>query len=117
MSIASNIRRQLAAQPTRKTFRKSRGILLELVVENECLHKALEDAARESTLRASKSRERALIALLGRAKDELYAPDKNCSCHRSPPCSDCVNYAHIRELIADIDEATAASIPSAREDG
>lgn len=27
-------------------------------------------------------------------------PDKNCSCHISPPCSDCVDYSHLRDVIA-----------------
>jgi hypothetical protein len=30
----------------------------------------------------------------------LEAPDSNCSCHISPPCSDCVDYGDIREMKA-----------------
>ncbi len=26
-------------------------------------------------------------------------PDRNCSCHISPPCNDCVDYSGIREAI------------------
>lgn len=26
-------------------------------------------------------------------------PDANCSCHIRPPCSDCVNYAALREAL------------------
>jgi len=26
-------------------------------------------------------------------------PDKNCSCFIWPPCSDCVDYSHLRELL------------------
>lgn len=26
-------------------------------------------------------------------------PDKKCSCFISPPCSDCVDYSHLRELL------------------
>jgi hypothetical protein len=29
--------------------------------------------------------------------DQVFIPERNCSCHISPPCSDCVNYAHVRE--------------------
>jgi hypothetical protein len=24
-------------------------------------------------------------------------PDRNCSCHLHPPCSDCVDWSHLRE--------------------
>lgn len=37
----------------------------------------------------------ALEACLG----ELYAPEAGCSCHISPPCNDCVDYASIRDAI------------------
>ena len=32
--------------------------------------------------------------------EELYAPEASCSCHISPPCGDCVDYASVREAIA-----------------
>lgn len=28
----------------------------------------------------------------------INVPDKNCSCHIAPPCSDCINFSHQREL-------------------
>lgn len=28
-------------------------------------------------------------------------PEQNCSCHLSPPCSDCMNYADLRMLMAE----------------
>lgn len=27
-----------------------------------------------------------------------YIPDRNCSCHISPPCSDCVDWSWLREV-------------------
>lgn len=30
-----------------------------------------------------------------------HPPEQNCSCHISAPCSDCVEYAGLREAIAD----------------
>lgn len=31
--------------------------------------------------------------------DTVEPPPKNCSCHISPPCSDCVDYGSLREAI------------------
>lgn len=31
-------------------------------------------------------------------------PDRNCSCHISPPCSDCVDNSHLRNAIEDIED-------------
>ena len=36
-----------------------------------------------------------------------WPPDSNCSCHISPPCNDCVNYAGLREAIAEAKAAIA----------
>ena len=30
-----------------------------------------------------------------------HPPEQNCSCHISAPCSDCTEYAGLREAIAD----------------
>ena len=46
-----------------------------------------------------------LIELLERFADEDDTPEKNCSCHISPPCGDCVDYSHLRELYADARKA------------
>ncbi len=35
-------------------------------------------------------------------------PDKNCSCHISPPCSDCVDYGGLRNAIADMKSVIGA---------
>jgi hypothetical protein len=33
-------------------------------------------------------------------------PTRNCSCHIAPPCSDCVDYAHLREVLETADSIT-----------
>jgi len=56
------------------------------------LEQAKADAARrDSSLQSS-------IEELLEYIDE--PPERNCSCHVSPPCSDCVDYSHLREVIA-----------------
>ena len=43
-----------------------------------------------------------LAAITGLFYDVIeHPPEGNCSCHISPPCNDCVDYSHVRELIAD----------------
>lgn len=51
-------------------------------------------------------------AMLREALEELLEmqetpPDRNCSCHISPPCSDCVDYGGIRSAIETAKEALA----------
>jgi hypothetical protein len=56
----------------------------------------LEEAGDKLALRVLLLRE------LGDGFEELvYAPEPNCSCHISPPCGDCVDYARVRELKAE----------------
>ena len=35
-------------------------------------------------------------------------PEKNCSCHLSPPCNDCVDHSAVREFFIDARKAIAA---------
>lgn len=52
----------------------------------------------ESDLAQTKS---AILALAGLAEefmDEVDIPERNCSCHISPPCYDCVENAGLREI-------------------
>jgi hypothetical protein len=44
---------------------------------------------------------KAMEAALEQCLEHLYAPSANCSCHISPPCNDCVDYAGIRDAIRD----------------
>ncbi len=32
-------------------------------------------------------------------------PDRNCSCHISPPCNDCVEHSRLRALLKDASQA------------
>lgn len=46
------------------------------------------------------------LRIWGEALDEnIYPPDSNCSCHISPPCSDCVENGGAREAKAGWAEA------------
>lgn len=45
---------------------------------------------------------------LSECVDNMYAPDRNCSCHISPPCSDCVDHSGTREALEDAHAAIAA---------
>lgn len=49
-----------------------------------------------------------LIAAGDALRAELNPPDKNCSCHISPPCNNCVEFESQRMAISDWDEAKAA---------
>ncbi|MGC7464214.1 hypothetical protein QT654_20800 [Xanthomonas citri pv. citri] len=56
------------------------------------------------------SRESSLEAALERLLEVTeHPPARNCSCHLSPPCSDCVDWGGLREAIAD--DETALAIP------
>jgi len=60
------------------------------------------DFARQ--LERELSAEREKVRELREALDYLFEnitppPEANCSCHMSPPCSDCVNYGAEREAI------------------
>lgn len=39
---------------------------------------------------------------------KFQTPNANCSCHLSPPCNDCVEFAHTRELIVAFDKLNEA---------
>lgn len=55
-------------------------------------------ADRISRLEAEVARKDGALQELLDATDE--PPEANCSCHMSPPCSDCIDFGHIREAIA-----------------
>ena len=52
-------------------------------------------AAKEA---AWKEREKVLEGLLEEMILNFYIPEANCSCHKSPPCNDCVEYSYVREI-------------------
>lgn len=60
---------------------------------------------REQEIIALKQRNRKLEAALEDFIDSADLPEKNCSCHLCPPCSDCVEFSHLRGLV---DNARAA---------
>jgi hypothetical protein len=40
-----------------------------------------------------------LLAICKEIPEHLDAPERNCSCHISPPCEDCIQYEGIREFL------------------
>jgi hypothetical protein len=50
-----------------------------------------------------------LLSALQELVNCVDAPDSNCSCHISPPCSDCVNYGGVRAALKDAAAAIAAA--------
>lgn len=49
-----------------------------------------------------------LMALLEQAVDLIDAPEKDCRCHVSPPCNDCVEHGHARDISEQIECALEA---------
>lgn len=66
-----------------------------------------KDVRRVRDAHALMARIKSLEVLLDCADDELYAPERNCSCHISPPCNDCVNHGGVRGLKENIKAALA----------
>lgn len=55
-------------------------------------------------------RDRLRVALEELISDDT-TPEPNCSCHISPPCGDCFEHAHRRELISFAKAALARCTP------
>lgn len=70
--------------------------LLALIKSGDDASQGLIEQVVDLTFQRDKLLE-ALTALL----DVTYEPpDKNCSCHISPPCNDCIDNGPVREAIA-----------------
>lgn len=70
-------------------------------------------AEREATLLGKVERQSAALKLASLALSEGVEyveepPEKNCSCHLSPPCNDCVDHSAVREFFIDARKALAA---------
>lgn len=48
-----------------------------------------------------------LLDALKMVQEIVTSPEPNCSCHISPPCNDCVEWAAIRETLATVKSAIA----------
>lgn len=87
----------------------SRNHVVELEAERERCRLLLVQQAHEEEVRAQLSHFLAQTQLrLDEWKDlaermdgELCPPEKNCSCHINPPCSDCTRYGYMRDLKAE----------------
>ena len=40
-----------------------------------------------------------MLDLLEEFVENVYVLEANCSCHLAPPCNDCVEHGHIREIL------------------
>lgn len=47
----------------------------------------------------------------------IAPPDRNCSCHISPPCNDCVEWSGLREAVEHAESALAAVTPAGQKGG
>lgn len=64
-----------------------------------------ERDAGDAELNAAGSQMLAALRLVADNIDR--PPERNCSCHIAPPCSDCVDYGGLRKMFAAIDAAIA----------
>jgi hypothetical protein len=53
----------------------------------------------EGLLAEAADRIEQLEAALKFVRENLYAPEPNCSCHISPPCQDCIDHSLTREIL------------------
>lgn len=60
---------------------------------------AIEISQLQSQLSLSAEREERYRKVLEDVIGEIDVPDAICSCHVSPPCNDCVEYSHLRDLV------------------
>jgi hypothetical protein len=61
----------------------------------------IKDMANEKLVKENTQ----LKYLLAAAKELIEEPPaKNCTCFINPPCSDCVDYGHLRDILNDINE-------------
>jgi hypothetical protein len=78
----------------------------------DCEHGRLKGKCDVCDLQEENKRlARANAALVVALEDLMEAtgepPDRNCSCHISPPCPDCIDYGGWREALENADSARA----------
>jgi len=82
---------------------------------NACVGSSTEDLEAHDnvlqTVRAARDtyeRQRnELLTMLEEFVANTEVPERNCSCHISPPCNDCVEYGHMRQLLLEARAAIA----------
>ena len=71
------------------------------IVSEHLRHLATENARQKAEIAE-------LVGMVRYLNDEVEVPpDANCSCHISPPCSDCIDYGSMRELKNDAQKLLA----------
>ncbi len=68
-----------------------------------------EESTFDEVVRLAKQRDELANALELLVENTEEPPDRNCSCHISPPCSDCVDFSCLREALAESRAALASA--------
>lgn len=72
------------------------------------VHCAIITVWRRVGAAAAPSREAVLEELLRGVLEAMpEIPERDCSCHVAPPCGDCVEWSHLRELVESAERALA----------
>ena len=74
-----------------------------VIAENQRKQQLEEQVAKQSA-----ALKLASLALSEGVEYVEEPPEKNCSCHLSPPCNDCVDHSAVREFFIDARKALAA---------
>lgn len=75
---------------------------------NTAIHQHISNEAVLDVIVRAVNAHDALVEALNFVCDNVdRPPERNCSCHISPPCSDCVDYGGLREMFECIDAALA----------
>lgn len=83
----------------------------ERIKELESEVQSYELIVRAEDIRIKKQSAALKLASLALSEGVEYVeepPEKNCTCHLSPPCNDCVDHSAVREFFVDARKALAA---------
>lgn len=83
------------------------------VIINDLQNLVVAENQRKQQLEEQVAKQSAALKLASLALSEGVEyveepPEKNCSCHLSPPCNDCVDHSAVREFCIDARKALAA---------
>lgn len=85
-----------------------------LVRESSSIHNEMmqriqnKTAADRARAKAEQQRDDLMAALEALIENVDEPPDRNCSCHISPPCNDCVDFSSLREAFSQASAAIAS---------
>ena len=98
---------------SQETRREEMREVLEIAYRAGQIAQAEEDALKVRTERDAALAENARLraAMFDILENVDEPPDSNCSCHISPPCNDCVDYAGLRRALKEGYAALAKETP------